>query len=134
MKPERQEVFDKITKHLLDQGRPSSVENPLNGQRTCLYRGPEGLSCAAGCLIDDEHYDEALENQSVNSFQVMNALRLSGINTGDNILMQMIRELQLVHDSTFRPLEGGLYHIQDLKDNFMIIESEVIRKERTLES
>jgi hypothetical protein len=45
-----QETFEKVSRHLFEQGRPS-VESG-----TCLYRGPNGTKCAIGCLIPDELY------------------------------------------------------------------------------
>ena len=38
----------------------------LNG-KSCLYRGPNGLKCAAGLLIPDEDFDLSWEGQSVSS-------------------------------------------------------------------
>jgi hypothetical protein len=46
-----QEVFDQVAGHLLRQMQCST-----NGG-WCMYRGPDGLKCAAGCLIGDDEYD-----------------------------------------------------------------------------
>lgn len=46
-----QQVFDQIAKHLLSQKQRST-----NGEM-CRYRGPDGLKCAAGCLMTDDEYD-----------------------------------------------------------------------------
>lgn len=51
----RSEVFHKVVNHLLDQN-----ESSQNGT-ICVYRSPEGLACAIGCLIDDttaKHWDD----------------------------------------------------------------------------
>ena len=45
-----QEVFEQVAKHLLTQNKKSFEFD------TCRYRGPNGLKCAAGCLISDEEY------------------------------------------------------------------------------
>lgn len=45
----RQEIFDKVVTHLLTQNRKALGE--FGG---CRYRTKDGLSCAVGCLLDDE--------------------------------------------------------------------------------
>lgn len=47
-----QEVLDQVVAHLLTQNARSQL--PLGGP--CVYRGPRGLKCAAGCLISDQEY------------------------------------------------------------------------------
>lgn len=47
-----QEVFDYVATHLLTQNQKAQTPNG-----SCRYR-VDGLSCAAGCLIADEEYDE----------------------------------------------------------------------------
>lgn len=51
-----QEVFDQVVRHMLTQGERS--ENDIG----CVYRGPNGLKCAAGCLISDEEYNSDMDN------------------------------------------------------------------------
>ena len=52
----RQEIFDTVANHLLTQKEQSMDENGK-----CLYRGPNGLKCAIGCLIPDEDYSPTME-------------------------------------------------------------------------
>lgn len=85
------EVFQKVKSHLLEQGCKSS--NPKNDM--CLYRGPSGRKCAAGVLIDDEHYSEALETSRSDTPVVIAALIASGV---PRAAISMVRELQAVHD------------------------------------
>ena len=48
----RQEMFDKAYRGLAAQSfRPSKKEGPSGD---CVYRGPNGMKCAVGFLIDDE--------------------------------------------------------------------------------
>lgn len=54
-----QEVFDYVVRHLHGQKVPSK---DTGGH--CKYRGPEGLMCAAGCLIADEEYTPSMEGNS----------------------------------------------------------------------
>lgn len=59
-----QEIFDTVARHLILQG----VRSNRPGQRRpiiCGYRGQDGTSCAVGCLISDEEYDEDMEGRGV---------------------------------------------------------------------
>lgn len=60
-----QEIFDKVATHLFTQGR--RAVNP-NFTLQCQYRTvteDKTLSCAIGCLIPDEVYTTAMENNRV---------------------------------------------------------------------
>lgn len=81
-----QQVFDKVSLHLLQQGKRSSV------RRKCLYRGPDGLKCAIGCLIDDTHFDPKMENVSVCA--LMERFDLGFVVDSPGLLY----ELQRLHD------------------------------------
>jgi hypothetical protein len=87
-----QVVFDKVAEHLLTQKERS--EYPVNC--ACLYRGPKGLKCAAGCLIPDSDYNEEMEGKS------WSTLVSSGIIPDTN--NYLIGRLQRVHD-VFDPIE-----------------------------
>jgi hypothetical protein len=56
----KQEIFDTVAIHLIKQGKKS-----VGDDGNCLYRGPEGLKCAVGCLIPDEVYRPEMESRSV---------------------------------------------------------------------
>ena len=47
-----QEVFDAAVNGVIAQGLPSATAHRIGGF-TCLYRGPNGLKCAAGHLFTD---------------------------------------------------------------------------------
>jgi hypothetical protein len=53
-----QEVFDQVANHLLKQNKRSSIDGG------CRYKGPDGLACAAGCLIGDDEYCSYFEGKS----------------------------------------------------------------------
>lgn len=53
-----QEVYSQVRKHLLTQKMKSIEEG-----KGCVYRGPDGLMCAAGCLISEDEYLEEMERQ-----------------------------------------------------------------------
>lgn len=115
-----QEIFTKVATHLLAQmARSRSGDDGV-----CLYRGDNGLQCAAGCLIPDELYSEALEEKSVTRREVVDVLVAAGVvpqNEVDNLgysegsegdvlqldledpetpapHLQLVRRLQHIHD------------------------------------
>lgn len=59
----KQETFDTVVRALIAQGGPST-ERTASGIR-CRYRGDGGRKCAAGQLIPDDWYEEAMEGRSV---------------------------------------------------------------------
>lgn len=80
-----QEVFDQVASHLLTQ-KIRSQDEELN----CRYRGNNGTSCAAGCLIADSEYDELIEGQTWQTL-VYNK-------RAPEAHMYLIDELQAAHD------------------------------------
>jgi hypothetical protein len=88
----RQEIFDKVAVHLLTQGCKSEGKKP-DGGTDCLYRGPNGEMCAAGCLISDEQYNPKMEG---NSFREI-AHELPEF-MSDNEATGFVMALQLIHD------------------------------------
>lgn len=57
--PSKQETFDTVVSFLIAQGKPAK------GRDGCMYRGPDGTKCAAGCLIPDEMYSEDMEGGGI---------------------------------------------------------------------
>lgn len=88
----RQEIFTKVSTHLLTQGVRAT------GPRGCSYRGDNGTKCAVGCLISDEHYTKGLEGGSVDSLVVQEALANSGIDL-DSESRSLLSSLQRLHDN-----------------------------------
>lgn len=86
-----QEVFDQVRDHLLKQ-MAKSLDRKKGGYK-CAYRGDNGLTCAAGCLIGDEEYTSEMEGMGwaslVYKFDI----------TKNN--SRLINELQMIHDATF---------------------------------
>lgn len=86
----KQEIFDKVAIHLLTQ-KTQSIEFG-----SCLYRGPGGLKCAAGCLIPDSIYNPKMEGQP--------ALTLFSNTPGLDEFVEQARfidNLQLIHDHEY---------------------------------
>ena len=86
-KASAQEVFDQVAAHLLKQNA-KSVSQPALGQ--CLYRGPNGVKCAAGCLIGDDEFNDDLNNYAWTY--------LVKTGTAPACHSTLIQDLQNVHD------------------------------------
>ena len=56
----KQQVFDRICAHLFTQMMKSET---VSGVEECLYKSPNGLRCAAGCLISDNEYVTSMEGK-----------------------------------------------------------------------
>ena len=95
-----QEVFDQVAAHLLTQGQKSEGRD-----ENCLYRGPDGLKCAAGCLIADDEYDNEMEG------------RAWSVTVGfPPAHSELIRALQFIHDGW--PCEEWPTKIKGVASNF----------------
>lgn len=62
-----QDIFDTVARHLFTQGERSArlvLDDDGEPEDTeCLYRGPNGMSCAIGALLPDAAYRESMEGQ-----------------------------------------------------------------------
>jgi len=82
-----QQVFDMSASHLLKQmGRSQS------DSEACLYRGPNGLKCAAGVFLTDEGA-EAADNSCENTWGGVVARRIAPPENES-----LIESLQNIHD------------------------------------
>lgn len=89
---DNQTVFDKVVRHLRKQNRKSIHSHH---KTICAYRGENNTSCAIGCLIADDEYDEQIEKRGV--------VFLDGIRGLTREHRAFYRELQLIHDGSFYP-------------------------------
>ena len=110
----RQEIFDKVVRHLAEQGKQASVPGHLR-RPICKYRTPEGLSCAVGCMIEDEHYHAGLETEGVFDHPIIEAVGRSIGRELDCLDCDLLCDLQCIHDDPLnwkrldsRPLPAGL--------------------------
>jgi hypothetical protein len=93
-----QTVFNKIVKHLRQQGRKSKIYlkehlESIPGTN-CAYRGKDGLKCAIGCLIPNRKYKPTMEGQSPRE-----VLRHAGISARYKYVDDgLLRDLQSIHD------------------------------------
>jgi hypothetical protein len=82
-----QELFSRVRNHLLTQQHKS-----LDAFGDCMYRGPDGLQCAIGCLIPDEKYDRDFEQRRVTNTTIREAAGITSDQT------DLAISLQNVHD------------------------------------
>lgn len=87
-----QEIFDKVATHLLTQNAKS--KDPKGP--TCLYRGPEGRTCAIGHLIPDEVYAKGMEGSAFSNLMEVWVMRLPVWFPANR---QLLSALQRCHDS-----------------------------------
>ena len=79
---------------LIVQNKPSMDEG------LCLYRGPEGVCCGIGHLIDNDNYDSSLESSCADSVGVIDAVCASigrSLNPGE---LDKLIDVQEAHDFT----------------------------------
>ncbi len=112
MTDHRQELFDKVSKHLLTQGERAVTASSGAGL-VCCYRTEDGLMCAVGCLIDDKYYhpefegvglydDDALTaaegSPDERPFMVRSALEASLGYIPNAEEIRLLQDLQSIHD------------------------------------
>jgi hypothetical protein len=87
-----QAIFDQVGKHLLTQNKKSERNDK------CVYRSPEGLKCAAGCLISDEEYNPAMDSDGEGT-SWESLIKRELIETDKHKFI--IRDLQRIHDDHY---------------------------------
>lgn len=86
-----QQVFEQVVNHLLTQNRKALAEG---SKEACRYRAEDGAKCAAGCLIGEDEY-----NPGMGVFEGYSWRTLGNIGTVPKVHVDLISELQIVHDS-----------------------------------
>ena len=106
----KKQVFRTVAEHLLKQKKQSVYKDE------CLYRAPQGLSCAIGCLISDEHYSEDLESNSVDSTAIKDAVSRSLNQPVTSSDVNMLQDLQDLHD--YATVESWERRLDELADDY----------------
>lgn len=99
-----QEIFDTTARHLLRQR-----ERSINEKGVCMYLSPTGFKCAVGALITEQAYTQGIEGLSVRRIDAQKiddrtaplavALIASGIDIYDAQTLELLSDLQTLHDS-----------------------------------
>ena len=107
-------VFEFVKQHLLTQGQRSESIT------SCFYKKSNGLSCAIGCLIENEFYNDDLEFKNGDNPIVIDAVTKSIPNWVINL--NMLTDLQIIHDEyepeewewKLQELEAETFHREEL--------------------
>ena len=113
-----QEIFDKVARHLLQQGKVSRQEF-----RGCRYRIGK-LRCAVGCLIKDEFYSDDLEGDSVEEPPVVQAVQDSIGRALTNDEISLLTQLQVIHD--LRDVNAWPFHLQGAANRYKLAYNEAL--------
>lgn len=100
------EIFDECKAHLLKQNKQS--KDPNSGR--CLYRGPNGLKCAAGIFIKDEDYKREFEGKPFRWYTICGGSK--GLKVDK---MELVWKLQIIHDD-YKPVDW-LKKLDELEKN-----------------
>lgn len=89
-----QAIFNAVATHLFRQGKPAYSFD----EHACMYRTPDGLKCAVGCLIPDELYTPLMEFQAAGNLITYASVRGYQLPEFIEANARLLRELQEVHD------------------------------------
>jgi hypothetical protein len=103
-----QELFDKVSSHLLTQRRRS-----MSTEGMCMYRGCEGRMCAIGVLIPDDAYRPNMEGLAT----LPDVLCTIGLQEH----YELCGGLQLIHDSA--PPSQWVTELSKLAHRFELYDS-----------
>lgn len=110
-----EQLFDYIADHLLAQRKRSiNIEkHDTFSNEFCAYRGNDGLSCAAGCLIPDDLYEEKMEHQNWDDITCDFPL----LQPKNKKLDIIIKNMQHLHDTM--PVEKWEEKIKEFKGSLI---------------
>ena len=108
-----QHIFNTILAHIREQGRPAFGPAPmfdedrdddprLAGKDRCLYRTPDGRSCAFGGIIPDQLYHISMENQTSSTLIEHHCSYLYFLLNH----IKLIRDCQQAHDIAAKGTNG----------------------------
>lgn len=100
---DRQDVFDAVAEHLIQQGKAAVSAKSPDGFEYCRYRTPDGCKCAVGALIPDNAYDPGIEDLVVFDARVQELLPFLVDDITD---VAILSRLQRAHDDKLH--NGGL--------------------------
>ena len=110
------QIFYKVKKHLLKQGKRSV----RGGGNYCLYRSDDGvMSCAVGCLMTDDIYSPHFEGFGVEELEDDVMTPIIGVHKASRgYKLCLLEALQEVHDNR-RP-EGWANALDGVQDRYNI--------------
>jgi hypothetical protein len=96
----KQTLFNKVVRHLLTQKAKSMLAD------ACCYRSPDGLKCAAGCLLPD--------NFDFKKYNSLPWYDLVDCDLVDSNHEELISALQDIHDTA--EVENWPAHLSNLSE------------------
>jgi hypothetical protein len=93
------DIFERVSAHLLAQ---QAVSEDDDG--SCRLRGANGRKCAIGSLVRDEVYEADLEGVGISYYRhahdgkLLRALYASNVNAYDPNIIDLLMELEQIHD------------------------------------
>jgi hypothetical protein len=117
-----EEMAEYVIHHLLEQNEKSTIDG-----FACLYRyvdvDGKSYSCAVGCLIHDDYYDESLEDKGVRDHNVLNALEMSHPNVPlSSAFLDYLSTLQNIHDN----LDPHVWHKIFIDENGNVVVPKIL--------
>jgi hypothetical protein len=93
------DIYERVRSHLLTQQAVSEDENG-----SCRLRSGEGRKCAIGSLVADTVYQPEIEGIGISYYRhakdgsLLRALYASEVNAYDPAIVELLIELEEVHD------------------------------------
>jgi hypothetical protein len=93
------DIYERVCAHLLAQ---QAVSEDDSG--SCRLRGENGRKCAIGSLVRDDLYDADLEGVGISYYRhaqdgkLLRALYASNVNAYDPNVIELLMELEQIHD------------------------------------
>lgn len=108
----KKEIFYKVAKHLMKQGRRSKKGTE------CVYLASDGAKCAVGCLIPRKLYTPAIEGCGILHDGVVLILEKLGIKKYQKFLgeLQRLHDDEMVQDWPMRLTEIAKEHHWKIPD------------------
>jgi hypothetical protein len=93
------DIYERVCAHLLSQRAVSEDDNG-----SCRLRSQNGHKCAIGSLVNDEVYHPDIEGTGISYYRhaqdgnLLRALYASEVNAYDPSIVELLCELEQVHD------------------------------------
>jgi hypothetical protein len=115
-----QEIFEKVLEGISSQGYKKSES--ITGR--CMYRGPNGLKCAAGHLIPDEMYNPMMESKGI--IYLINEFKMPNYFCSNS---ELIYKLQVWHDFYLDCISNAYDRLKEISEQYNVEIPEKYKKE-----
>ena len=121
--PTKQETFNVVYLALKKQGSKCVIDNLDGCGQVCVYRGPNGMKCAAGHLIPDNLYKPEFEEEGGQSVTTVDSGNRP-VNEVSKIInalghdLYLVSRLQSAHDGCGNDSRNMLQRLENVADQF----------------